>query len=192
MVGIAAFDRAMQLNKPIRNPETGRLADKLKTGQVKSLAGGNDALMADLKESMHAPPKTIDGHSYAIVVFYNYNRDPKPDEAGNFWTQDAQSQRAYACACETAIILVNYLRVFGFDAKAYSGASTDVDLNKLAVAAGLASVEYDTSVNPFIGDRFQLAVVTTNFEMAPDAPLAPLGDRPKSITRGIAWSMGRT
>ncbi|WP_424988467.1 reductive dehalogenase [Microbulbifer sp. S227A] len=190
MAGIARFDSSMLLAEPIRNPEVGRLAEDLKTRQVKSLAAGIDGLMADLRDSMAAPPRTIDGHTHAVVLLYNYNRDPDPDEPGFDWIGDAQAQRACVRGSETAVILANYLRVLGYDAKAHSGSSSDVDLNRLAVAAGLATVDDGRLVNPFVGDRFQILAVTTNFEMAPDAPLAAMADQPGSLTGGLAWKTG--
>jgi len=186
MVGIVAFDQSSHLAEPITNPGIARLAKMLKTRQVKSFAAGIDAIMADLKESMEAPPKTIDGHSHALVLLYNYNRDPEPDEAGYRWLQDAQAARASVRASETAVILANYLRVLGFDAKAHSPCASDVDLNTLATGAGLATVEEGHLINPFVGDRFQLACVTTNFEMTPDQPLVPLGEQSKDL----AWRFG--
>ncbi len=191
MVGIGKIDPAMLLEEPIQNPKVGRLAEELKTRQVKSLASGIDGIMADLRESMEAPPKSIEGHTHAVVLLYNYNRDPEPNEAGYPWIQDAQAHRAAARSNETAVTLANYLRVLGYDAKAHSGSSTDIDLNQAAVAAGLASVEDGKLANPFVGDRFQVAVVTTTFQMTSDAPLAALSDQPMSLTKGLAWSVGR-
>ena len=59
-------------------------------------AAGIDLIMAGLKESMEAPPTTIDHHTHAIVFLYEYFRDPKPDEPGSDWIVDAQAQRAAA------------------------------------------------------------------------------------------------
>ena len=53
---------------------------------------------------------------------------------------------------------------------------TDVDLGRLAVAAGLAALEARNGVpalcNPYVGARFGLAAVTTTLALAPDAALA--------------------
>jgi len=190
MVGIGTFTPDMLLPEPIRNPDIGRLAEELKTKQVHSLAAGIDGIMADLKDSMAAPPKSIDGHTHTIVLLYNFSRDPAPDEAGYDWLVDAQSHRACVRGTETAVILANYFRVLGYDAKVHSGSSTDVDLNKIAVSAGLACVDGDRLVNPLVGDRFQIVAVTTNFDMTPDAPLAPMDAQPKSLTSGLAWKTG--
>lgn len=188
MAGVCRVDGPMLLDTPIRNPEIDRLAEELKTKQTKTLAAGIDVIMADLKESMAAPPRTIEGHTHAIVFLYNYNRDPDPVEPGYDWIADAQEQRACLLGSETAVIIAGYLRVLGFDAKAHTGSSSDVDLNKLAVAAGLATVEDGRLVNPFVGERFQVVAVTTNFEMTPDKPLAPMAEQP---AQGLAWKLGK-
>ncbi|MEO0487096.1 MAG: reductive dehalogenase [Pseudomonadota bacterium] len=186
MAGVATLDPAARLDHPVANPGIGPLAEMLKTGEVKSFAAGIEAIMADLKDSVEAPPTTTAGHSHVLVLLYQYNRDPMPDEAGYPWLEDAQAARAAVRATETAVILANYLRVLGFEAKAHSPCATDIDLGRVAVDAGLASVEGSVLVNPFVGARFQIACVTTNFEMAVDGPLAPLAAQP----RDLAWRFG--
>ncbi len=56
MVGIGPVPRSSVLTEPRRNPEIDRLAKALMTRQTKTLAVGIDLIMADLKESMEAPP----------------------------------------------------------------------------------------------------------------------------------------
>jgi reductive dehalogenase len=62
-----------------------------------------------------------------------------------------------------------------------------VDLNKLAVAAGLATVERGRLHVPFLGTGFGLAVVTTDMEMAHDLPLSPWAEQ----SYGPAWWVGK-
>ncbi|MEM6311156.1 MAG: reductive dehalogenase, partial [Pseudomonadota bacterium] len=190
MVGIARMDPAALLEEPIRNEGIARLSEAVKTKQVKSLAAGIDTTMADLKDAIEAPSKSMDGHTHAIVLLYPFNRDPEPDEAGYLWMQNAAAHRGSVRATETAVVLANYLRVLGYDARAHSGSASDVDFNYLTVAAGLAAVEGDKLLNPFVGDRFQVALVTTDFEMTTDQPIAPLSEQPASLTSGISWTLG--
>ncbi|MFK7882364.1 reductive dehalogenase [Roseobacter sp.] len=190
MVGIGRFDASQLLETPIRNPEIDRLAKDLKTRQTKTLAAGIDTIMADLKDSMTAPPRNLDAHTHTIVFLYNFNRDPKPDEKGGEWIQGANPNRAGLLSAETAIILAGYLRVLGYDAKAHTCSASEVDLNKLTVGAGLATVENGQLVNPYVGRRFRVAAITTNFEMTPDTPLVPLPEQPKSVTQGMPWKLG--
>jgi len=191
MIGACALSRSDLLDKPIRNPAIDRLKHDLRTRQTKTLASGIDMIMADLKESMEAPPTTIDGHSHAIVFLYEYPRDPKPDEPGADWIMDAQAERACLRASETAVVIANYIRLLGFDAKAHTGTSSDVDLNRLAVAAGLAGVGDGELANPYVGSRFGVAAITTEMEIAADLPLAPLAEQPWFRTKGPAWWTGK-
>ncbi|MEC9344116.1 MAG: NAD-binding oxidoreductase, partial [Pseudomonadota bacterium] len=191
MVGTGPLPSAAMLAEPLRNPDIDRLAPDLKTRQTKTLASGIDMIMADLKESMEAPPTTIDGHTRAIVFLYEHFRDPRPDEPGSDWILDAQDHRACLRATETAVVIANYIRLLGFGARAHSAAASDVDLGRLAVAAGLASHEDGELVAPWLGRRFGLAAVTTDMTLACDAPLAPMASQPRFAMSGPAWWLGK-
>ncbi|NRG18557.1 reductive dehalogenase [Rhizobiales bacterium] len=191
MVGICELPGEVVLREPYYNPGVEKLAEDLRTKQTKTLASGIDMIMADLKESMEAPPTTIDGQTHAIVFLYEFPRDPKADEPGADWIMDAQEARACLRASETAVVIANYLRLLGYDARAHTGTSSDVDLNRLTVAAGLASCEAGKLVNPYIGSRFGIAAVTTQFELAADKPLAGLADQPWFSAKGPAWWTGK-
>ncbi|MFA8384239.1 MAG: reductive dehalogenase [Pelagibaca sp.] len=188
MVGFGPLLPEAHLDTPRQNPDIDRLANDLKTRQTKTLASGIDMIMADLKESMEAPPSTIDGHHTALVFLYEIPRDPTPNETGTEWITDAQAHRACLRATETAVVIANYIRLLGWDAKAHTATSTDVDLNICTVAAGLASVKDGALVNPWLGDRFGVAIVTTTLDLAHDAPLAAA--QHKSLTKGLAWKLG--
>ena len=190
MVGICRMPQAARLEAPVLNPDIQRLAEALKTRQTKTLASGIDMIMAELKEAMAAPPSSIDDHEYALVFLYEYPRDPGATEAGTDWIKDAQAQRACLRANETAAVLANYIRLLGWGAKAHSGGSSDVDLNHLAVAAGLASFEGGELVAPWVGPRFGLAAVTCTLPVATDQPLAPMVQQPWKATNGPAWWLG--
>ncbi|HID67158.1 MAG TPA: NAD-binding oxidoreductase, partial [Roseibacterium sp.] len=186
MVGISGLPASAHLETPVRNPDIDRLAHDLQTRQTKTLASGIDLIMADLKDAMQAPPATIAAHTNAITLLFDMPRDPRGDEPGIDWLADAQAHRACLRASEAAVVLANYLRLLGWDAKAHSATSSDVDLNQLAVSAGLAMVEQGQLTNPYLGTRFGLAVVTTTYDLAHDAPLAPSHDQPRTRTHGVS------
>ncbi len=190
MVATCEIQDAMLLDSALRNPEIDELAEALRTRQTTTLAAGIDMIMADLKESMDAPPSSITGHTHAIVFLYEYPRDPEPDEQGAEWIEDAQNARACLRSAETAVVIANYLRLLGYDSRAHTGATSDVDLNRLSVAAGLATVEDGLLVNPYVGSRFGVAAVTTNYAIAADKPLVPLDEQPRLKTHGVAWKLG--
>ena len=191
IVGVCRLPDGARLETPLRNPDIDRLAEDLRTRQTKTLASGIDMIMADLKESMEAPPTTIDGHTHTIVFAYEYPRDPTSDEPGCEWIMGAQEARACLRAAETAVVIANYLRLLGYDARAHTGSSSDVDLNRLAVASGLATSENGALFNPYLGNRFGVAAVTTDFTLAADKPLLPLDRQPRRYTHGPAWKLGK-
>ncbi|SHL54785.1 reductive dehalogenase [Roseibium suaedae] len=191
MVGIGRIPDSARLEEARLNPDIGRLAHALMTRQTKTLASGIDLIMADLKDSMNAPPGSIETHSHAVVFLYEHLRDPEAHEPGCDWIMDAQDHRACLRSSETAVVIANYIRLLGFSAKAHSLSSTDVDLNQLAVASGLVTVEDDRLVAPWLGERFGLAVVTTDMDLAHDAPLAPMEFQPWRHLRGFDWWLGR-
>lgn len=188
MVGIGPLLPAALLSKPRLNPDIERLANDLRTKQTKTLASGIDMIMADLKESMEAPSSTIDGHHTTLVFLYEIPRDPKSGETGTEWITNAQDHRACLRATETAVVIANYIRLLGWDAKAHTASSTDVDLNICTVAAGLAAPSNGRLENPWLGPRFGVAVVTTTLDLSHDAPLAT--KQPTSLTQGLAWKLG--
>ncbi|SMX44667.1 reductive dehalogenase [Actibacterium lipolyticum] len=190
MVGCCAIPGEAFLDTPYRNPGIDALAHDLRTRQTKTLASGIDMIMADLKESMEAPPTSLNGHTFAIVFLYEHHRPPDADEPGADWLTDAQDHRACLRATETATVVANYLRLLGYLARAHTATTADVDLNRLTVAAGLATVENGELVAPYIGTGFGVAVVTTTLPLGVDAPLAPMGDQPWFKTKGPAWWLG--
>ncbi len=190
MMGICALPDSALLTDPLRNPDIDRLAEDLRTKQTKTLASGIDVIMADLKESMEAPPSSIDGHTHAIVFLFEQNRPVDPQEPGAEWITGAEEYRACLRATEAAVGIANYLRLLGYDSRCHTRSTSDVDLNKLSVAAGLTVIEENQIIAPYIGKNFGLAAVTTTFEMTVDAPLAPLSDQPWMKTKGPAWWLG--
>lgn len=190
MVTTGPLPQQALLRDPLRNPDIDRLSHALKTRQTKTLASGIDVIMADLKESIEAPQTSIDSHAHAIVFLYEHMRDPKADEPGSDWIMDAQDHRACVRATETAVVIANYIRLLGYDARAHTATSSDVDLGRLAVASGMATIDGDQLVVPWLGTRFGLAVVTTEMKIAHDAPLVPMAQQPRSGLGGAGVDAG--
>ncbi|MEM9524648.1 MAG: reductive dehalogenase domain-containing protein, partial [Pseudomonadota bacterium] len=185
LVGTCVLPDEAVLDTPCLNPDIARLAAELRTRQTKTLSSGIDLIMADLKESMEAPPTTMEGHTHAIVFLYEHPRDPKCGEPGTDWIMHAITHRSCLLAAETAVVIANYLRLLGYDARAHTASTFDVDLNRLAVAAGLAWVKDGAVTAPFVGSRFGISAVTTSFSLAADRPLAPMGPA-RAARRGAA------
>lgn len=182
MMGVARIVPAHWLEAPFRNPAIDGIRAELEQGQPKTFAAGIDAIYADILDAARATPGPVRHHGHALVILVDFARDPDPGEAGCDWLAGTQAQRAALLAANTAVLLSSYLRLLGHEARAHTASSSDIDLARVAVSAGLARVEGGQAVNPFLGTRYGLAVVTTTLEIAPDAPLAA-GDDPLSLRR---------
>ncbi len=178
------------LDMPLRNPDMDRLAEKLRTGQCKSLASGIDMIMADLRDAVNAPPKSVAHHKHALVFLVQTPRPVREDEPGYDWLRGAERHRSALRAMEVAVVLAQYIRLLGHEACAHGHSTSDVDLNQLAVASGLASVEDGRLHNPYLGEQFAIAAVTTTLPFAHDLPLMPLAEQHRSKTHGLAWTFG--
>ncbi|MFV2002430.1 MAG: NAD-binding oxidoreductase, partial [Paracoccaceae bacterium] len=185
MVAICEVPGAAWRKDTIHNPDVDRLAEKLRAKQTSTLAAGIDVIMAGLRENMAAPPTDCRHHSHAIVLMVQIGRPPRTDEAGCDWLDDALEQRTCLRAAETAVTLASYIRSLGFEACAHSGAASDVAMERLAVASGLALIKDGHAESPFLGRNFGLAVITTTFAMACDRPLSASARPPASWASGL-------
>ncbi|MCP5038484.1 MAG: 2Fe-2S iron-sulfur cluster binding domain-containing protein [Rhodobacteraceae bacterium] len=184
-VGICEVPDTAWRETPVSNPDTIKLSHKIDTMQVKTFAAGVDMIMAGLRENLASPPHDCAHHGHALVFLYDFPRDPGLAEDGAAWIQDAQAHRACLRGAETAVTLASYLRLLGFEARAHTGAASDVYLERLAVAAGLAYEDGGVAVNPFHGVRYGLAAVTTTLKLAADKPLKPHAKPPISWRSGL-------
>ncbi len=185
MVGICEIPQQAWRDVPVANPDVDRLAEQIKIKQVKTFAAGVDVIIAGLRESLSRPFGPCRDHSHALVFLYDYPRDPGPDEVGADWIHGAQAHRACLRGAETVVTLASYLRLLGYEARAHTMAASDVHLDRLALAAGLAYAQDGAAVNPFHGRRFGLAVVTTTLALHPDRPLQPGAKPPASWATGL-------
>ena len=140
MAGAALIEPEMWLDESFRNPDIDTLAEQLRTRQTKTLAAGIDVIMADLKESMEAPPEACDHHTHALIYLYEHPRDPDREEPGAAWILGTQDQRAALRGAETVTVIASMIRLLGYEARAHTASCSEIDLNRLAVASGLAEV----------------------------------------------------
>ena len=194
MVATCKLSNPCRLAEPIRNPKVAELAAELETSQPASFAAGIDMILADVLESARTVHQPIDHHTDALVIMVEYQREPAPDEPGCDWILGTQAQRAATLAAQTAVLLATYLRMLGHAARSHTATCSDVDLDRLAVASGLATIAHSQgapqAVNPYCGSRFALAAVTTTLALAADAPLATQGWSDRLRSHGPAWWVG--
>jgi len=123
-------------------------------------------------------------HPHAVVVLVEHGRLPETGNAAHEWIEPAIRQGSDMRALEIAICLAGHIRAMGFTATAHSIGCTALDMDRLAVLAGLAIRRGDAVANPFLGNRFSLAVVSTDYELAADEPLAEGAD---GVSRLAYW-----
>jgi len=134
--------------------------------RVMDLKGGAYFLDASLAGICALPE-----HGFALVVLVEHARVPEEGNLAHDWTQDAVGAAADMRAAEIAVSLAGHVRHMGFQARAHFAGHAQVDLEKLAVLAGVAVRNGVTLAAPFIGTGFALAAVTTDYELAVDLPL---------------------
>ena len=194
-VGACRIPEAAMLPEPVRNPGLDGLAKEMRSFQPKTFASGIDVVVADVRDSASTKPGPIHDHEFAVVYLVEHPRDPDPAEPGGEWLAGTLDQRSALRAAEVAVVLANYLRIMGFSARAHTASSSDVDLVRLAVAAGLLRAERRhgevSLTNPYLGTRYGLAAITTALELRPDLPLDTprLGGNWRS--HGLQWWLGR-
>lgn len=124
-------------------------------------------------------------HSHAIVVLVEYPRTPEEESIAHNWIKDSIHETAEMRAYEVAVGIANHIRVMGYDAVAHDDQG-DVDHQRLTVLAGLGIREGDRIHNPFLETHFAVAVVTTDYEIACDLPLA----KSAANGRGLSYWLG--
>ncbi len=190
MVGIAELQPEHFLAKPRRNPMIDGIRSELEAGQPTTYAAGVDAIYADILAASRSAPGPLDGHTHAIVFLVEFTRDPYPSEPGTEWFAGTQPERAALLTANTAVVIANYIRMLGFRARSHTPTTTEVDLNRLGVSAGLCGVVKGALENAFVGKRFGLAAVTTELALEPDLPVGPNAGRFGLNSHGPGWWAG--
>ncbi len=111
-------------------------------------------------------------HSHAIVVLVEHGRSPENGSLANSWVEDCIPQAASFRAYEIAISVANHIQLMGFSAVAHDELHGDVDADRLSVMSGLCVRKGDRIVNPYLGEHYEFAIVTTDYGIETDTPLA--------------------
>lgn len=190
IAGTCELSSSLWLGESFAHPRIAEWFAKSQTLTKKPLPPMVDMAYGRIAMAQAANQESIEHHRHAIVYAIEYPRDPQSEEPGSDWIQGLQQHRASLLTAEVAVSVANYLRLLGYEARAHTGTSSDIDLNRAAVAAGIALVQGQDLLNPFIGNRFGLAVVTTTLEMHSDLPLARQNLASRFRSKGPAWWLG--
>ncbi len=130
-------------------------------------------------------------HRFAIVCLIAFTRKLSNECPGDDWIDGTRQINADLRATELAVITAAYIRNLGHDAVAHTPGRTDLDLDRAALQAGLVEVRRGHLRAPYIKGGFALSAASTNWEMAPDRPLARRG-RLAGLrsTSGLGWMLG--
>jgi ferredoxin len=112
-------------------------------------------------------------HSHAVVLLVECSRDPQPGEPGAAWTRGTAAERTDLRCAEVAVVLAGYIRALGWSARGHVAGHTQVDLAVLAQRAGVALAVDGVLAMPYSTRGFRVAVVTTDYPLATDLPIAP-------------------
>lgn len=110
---------------------------------------------------------------YATVILVEYGREIGPDNLAHQWIDGATHAVAQMRAQEIGVSIMGHIRALGFEASIHAESNSVLSLESLAVLAGVVQVRHGEIESPFIGKRFALVVVSTNYVMDCDSPLDP-------------------
>ena len=111
-------------------------------------------------------------HQFAISLVVDQDFRTMNASTGRDWVPEAQAMRSYVLAGLMACMMANYIRKLGFPARAHHLMREDVVMTPLFLLAGLGEVSrHGLVLNPFLGIRSKMAVVTTDLSLLPDKPV---------------------
>jgi reductive dehalogenase len=129
-------------------------------------------------------------HDFALVVMVEHTRRPEPDNLAHEWTRAAQGATADMRAAEIACCLAEYVRDMGFPARAHIAGDALLDVERLAVLAGLAVRRGEAVESPYLGTGFSLAAVSTDYALAIDLPLRADALEARKGAKGLVYWWG--
>lgn len=132
-----------------------------------TLAGVCEVPPQDWLHTEHA------AHTHAFVILVEFSREPKPGEPGAPWICGTNAERTDLRCAEVAVVIAGYIRALGWSARGHVAGNTQVDLAALAQRAGVAKAVDGVLAMPFSKRGFRVGVITTDYPLAVDLPLAP-------------------
>jgi len=112
-------------------------------------------------------------HTHACVFLVEFGREPDAGGPGEDWIRGTNALRTDLRVAELAAVLSGYIRWLGYPALGHCSGHTSVNIERLALRAGVVDAHAGKLRTPLIRGGFRLGVVTCAYELAPDRPLAP-------------------
>ncbi|NKB38540.1 MAG: Fe-S protein [Gammaproteobacteria bacterium] len=142
--------------------------------------------ICELSESCWYEGAQSESHSHGIVVMVEYPRLPETDNLAHDWLKESIHATAEMRAFEVAVGIANHIRYMGFNAVAYDDENEQLNVKRLTVLAGLGIRDGDKVINPFLENNYAVALVSTDYQLSTDRPLA----RSEIKSKGIAYWLG--
>ncbi len=127
------------------------------------------------------------GYEFALVILVEHQRVPEAGNIARDLVAPALAEAADMRAAEIAVCAARHIRRMGFAARAHIAGHSLLDMDRLAVLAGLALRDGESLANPYIDGGFSLAVVSTDYALSVDRPLAA---RASKGARGLRYWLG--
>ncbi|MBI2969909.1 MAG: Fe-S protein [Gammaproteobacteria bacterium] len=172
---------------PARAPVPDDLARR--TQDIKGAAYFLDAGqvgICHLDDACRAAGADRNDHSHAIVILVEHPRLPEEDSLAHGWLKGSQADTAAMRAFEIAVCIAGQMRQMGFQACAFDSSTPSLDLDRLVLLGGLGVRGDGEILNPYLGKKFEIAAVTTDYALAVDEPLAPAA----LDAKGLAYWLG--
>ena len=111
-------------------------------------------------------------HTHAFVFLIEFGREPKAGEPGAEWIRGTNVVRTDLRCAELAVVIAGYVRALGWSARGHVSGDAQVDIERLAQRAGVVKAVDGVLAMPFSKRGFRLGVVTTNYQLDVDLPIA--------------------
>jgi ferredoxin len=121
-------------------------------------------------------------HTHAIVVLAEYSRLPETDNLAHEWLKNSLHETAEMRAFEVAIGIANHIRMMGFNAMGYDDNNDQLDVSRATVLAGLGVRQGDKVLNPYLGTDYAIALISTDYPLLTDKPLAKSAIKGKGLS----------
>ncbi len=146
-----------------------------RTTEIKGAAYYLDASqvgICEISDDCWRADKSLD-HHFALVLMIEFGRKIESDNIASDWVGDSEQDIAELRALEIACCLSGHIRTLGFNARVHTNSDGLLDIGHLALRAGIAQKAISGGLsNPFLGERFALAAISTDYDLTLDTPLA--------------------
>ncbi|RNC29215.1 MAG: 3-chloro-4-hydroxyphenylacetate reductive dehalogenase [Candidatus Dichloromethanomonas elyunquensis] len=129
----------------------------------------DDLIKDDLSNSVPVTERL----PYVIVVMIDQHLETMLASTGYDGISAAQSMRSYHTTGVISVILANYIRNLGYNARAHHFTNYAAVMAPCIMAAGLGELSRtgDCVAHPRLGFRHKVAAVTTDLPLVPDKPI---------------------